>query len=913
MVNIIPGSRVQHRDFGQGAVLSVSEGFATVFFLVGEKRIPVSEINPVLSRNEIVVLNVGFGVERLNKAWLCFKAHELPLMDNSTLMTAARIDLLPHQVVLTHKIAISGPRRFLIADEVGLGKTIEIALVLRELASRGELNRALIVVPAGLVNNWHHELNEVFNLDFEVFGRDGDVSDRRTNAFDKHNLLISSIDTLKRPERVRRLMNAPKWDIVVIDEAQHCTAYKQGGSVKKTQNYRLAENLRHHTRDLILLSATPHQGDHFRFLKLIQLLEPTLFQNEIEMVEERHRLNPYIFRRTKADACRADGTTLFARRWVHTEAFTMSEPEKMFYHELNEYLRDGFALAQKQGKKGYALGFIMTIFQKIAASSFAAVHRTLRRRLIALTIHEGLIHDENLNIDLRDEAFAIAKEYIRQEYHLSNDQMSTLEVERIINELKRKQLKKISEDDLDFASNEFSDELATQSAEYAAMNIITYALPEERKRIIRLLERFPNIQETKAEKLISALGILWKQNPGEKVVIFATYLGTVEMLEYEIERAYPKQGVVVIKGGDHGRKVAAEKRFKQPAGPKVMICTAAGREGINLQHSRILFNFDLPWNPMDLEQRIGRIHRYGQKDTAQVYNLVLGDTIEGKIFLILDDKLNDIAKALGKVDEKGNIAEDLRSQILGQLQEKINYQKLYSEALMDPTLQRTEFELNAAMVNASEARNAVSELFQNLDQFCLDDYKPLSDIDQNQSELINFVSVCAKLEDREFIKNNDLFYLKDKYNNQTVFSTNREAALQENNIEILGLDHPIIEKWFRDFRCLPPDEIACAVKNSRLPDGILSIWETEKHNEKGSVIRTVVKIGMNREGERLVVLEKEIDCIFSSQPILSQGSLELLPLAEKLLENEIQHRKKTKNNQAYSSKIIGWIEVFSND
>ena len=148
------------------------------------------------------------------------------------------------------------------------------------------------------------------------------------------------------------------------------------------------------------------------------------------------------------------------------------------------------------------------------------------------------------------------------------------------------------------------------------------------------------------------------------------------MLREAIETAYPGQGVVVLKGGDHGTKLATEKKFKQAEGPRVMICTAAGREGINLQHARVLFNFDLPWNPMDVEQRIGRIHRYGQSDTAQVYNLVLGDTIEGKIFL-LNDKLVDIAKAVGKVDEHGNVAEDLRSQILGQLSE-VNYSQLYA-------------------------------------------------------------------------------------------------------------------------------------------------------------------------------------------------------------------------------------------
>ena len=139
---------------------------------------------------------------------------------------------------------------------------------------------------------------------------------------------------------------------------------------------------------------------------------------------------------------------------------------------------------------------------------------------------------------------------------------------------------------------------------------------------------------------------------------------------------------MVLRGGDHGSKLAAERRFRHKDGPRVLVCTAAGREGINLQFARILFNFDLPWNPMDIEQRIGRIHRYGQNYTAQVYNLVLSDTIEGRIFLLLNDKLLEIAKTLGKVDEHDNIAEDLRSQVLGQLSERLSYDRLYQQALV---------------------------------------------------------------------------------------------------------------------------------------------------------------------------------------------------------------------------------------
>lgn len=900
-----PGERVHHNEFGQGVVISAAGEYARIFFPEGERQVPISTLEIALSHNERVVANITSSKECATKAWLSWKAHELPLLDSASSLTSAKIDLLPHQVVLTHRIASASPRRFLIADEVGLGKTIETALVLRELASRGELNRALMVVPAGLVNNWHEELNEVFNLNFEVFGREGDVSDRRSNAFAKHNLLIASIDTLKRPARIKKLLDAPRWDLVVFDEAHHCAAYKQGGKTRKTQNYKLAEALRDHARDLLLLTATPHQGDHYRFWKLIDLLDPTLFSNETEMVDERHRLNPYIFRRTKADACKADGSTLFARRWVHTEAFTMSDSEREFYQALNEYLRDGFALAKKQGGKGTALGFVMTIFQKIAASSFAAVHRTLRRRLMALTVHEGLMHDDNLDIDARDVAFNEAKEQIRKEFDLGNDRMADLEIDRILNDLKRRLLKKINEEELAAASDAFTDELVTAAAEDAAMDAVAYALPEERLRIKDLLVLFPSARETKVEKLVGALGVLWEENPDERIVIFATYLGTVEMLGEQIEKAYPGQGVVVLKGGDHGSKLASERRFKQPNGPRVMICTAAGREGINLQHARILFNFDLPWNPMDMEQRIGRIHRYGQVDTAQVYNLVLGDTIEGRIFLLLDEKLEEIAKTLGKVDEKGVVEEDLRSQILGQLSEQVNYQQLYSQALQDPELKRTRLELEAAMDNAKHAKEAVFELFQDLDGFSLDEYAPLSDTAESMDDLVRFMQKALPFDGESIeVKSEKQFSLMKGGDEQLLFTTDREEANNTENLHLIGLDHPAVSQMLEQYRSLAPEFIGFTSDELNASESI-SIWDVRAENEKGHSVHSVLKLAVDIEGNRLPHLEKKIDNIFLSTERKLSPEIDIHKI-ESVLERELHHRNIVKAEQAYSAKLIAF-------
>lgn len=909
------GQRIFHIEYGEGVVVGiVTEGFIQVFFSSGDRRVPINTLSPLLSRSELIINNVHCDERSLKNAWLTYQAYKLLLMDSASALTSAKIDLLPHQVVITHKVATAFPRRFLIADEVGLGKTIETALILRELASRGELKRALMIVPAGLVNNWHRELNEVFNLNFEVFGSEGDVTDRRSNAFAKHDRLIASIDTLKRKSRITKLKEAPMWDMVVFDEAHHLTAYKNGGKLKKTENYKLAEVMKDIARDLVLLSATPHQGDNFRFLMLAQLLNPALFHNVDELLENRHRLNEIVFRRTKADACRSDGSPLFARRSVQTESFIMSEEEREFYQELVSYLAEGFALANREGGKGRALGFVMTIFQKIAASSFAAVKRTLQRRLLALTIQEGIVHDNNLDIDAREIAYNEAREIIRNEFNLANDRLAAIEVDHILNDFKRKILKKMNEEDIFNGADLNASEAETGKAEDAVLTAVKYALPEERSRIKEVLSRFPSTRESKIKKLLFALGVLWENNPQEKIVIFATYLGTVEMVSQEIEKSYPGQGVTVLKGGDHGAKIAAERRFQSSDGPKVLISTAAGREGINLQFARILFNFDLPWNPMDVEQRIGRIHRYGQKHTAQVYNLILSDTIEGKIFLLLDEKLREIAKTLGKVDEQGNVAENLQSQILGQLSEKLNYESLYKNALNDPELRRTKYELAAAMNNAVEARKVVFELFQELEGFSLDDYKPIADIEAGMKQIENFVSCAVHQENGEFInKDDNLIEITNSTFHKVLFTIDREKSLAGSKIELLGLDHPLVMDYIENYQKQDPKKLGIAVQSENQEKGILTIWYIEVQGEKGERKPHIVPVSIDLNGNRFPKWEKRIEELFS-RPVtekiktLKRDKL-LNETIQPMLQRELIYRGIITDGKDYQAKLISWIEV----
>lgn len=920
--DIQPGLKVNHPELGEGVVVGREPtGYLTIFFREhGERQVPADSLRMALDAFDRIVQNMGAATpDRLEQLWLALEAETLPLMESAATLTAAKVDLLPHQIVLVHRVANASPRRFLVADEVGLGKTIETALILRELASRGELTRALMIVPAGLVENWRHELNDVFLLDFEVFGSEGDVTDRKTNAFAKHHRLIVSVDTLKRPARIKKLLAAPPWDLVVFDEAHHLSAFRSGNHVKKTESFKLAEAIRDHCRDLLLLSATPHQGDHFRFWMLIRLLNPGLFENDHDMLQNRHRLNAVVIRRTKADACAQDGSPLFVRRMVHTESFTLSPVEKELYNALLEYLQDGYNLAKQQGSKGRALGFVMTVFQKIAASSFAAIHATLQRRLLLLTIQEGIERDELLDVDGRNHVFEEARQLIHEIYAIPYDVIGNAQTDQILTETKYHLLKK-GREALSFATTadsatDFEYEASTR--EDAAAMLVTVALPEERQRIRELLMQFPDGMESKTALLVQALRQIWQQNPQEKVVIFATYLGTVEAIKKHLDTVFPQAGVDVLKGGDHGSKTSAQKRFRRKDGPKVLVCTAAGREGINLQFARILFNYDLPWNPMDLEQRIGRIHRYGQASTAQVYNLVAADTIEGQIFLLLEEKLNDIAQTLGKVDDQGQVAEDLKMQVLGQLSSSVHYDRLYQDALKDPTLQRTRQELEVAMTNAKLARQVVFELFQELDQFNLGDYQQFDDKGRGMQRLVTFVARAAKHAGWVFRNEGETRWRLQKHGeHDIVLTTDRAVALQNENIQLIGLEHPVVQQYLRRHASANAEIRGMVGKIPGLTgEGLLTIWKINTLDKDGRASYAIVNIGMLPNGERAPWLEHLGEKILTLQSpstpldfwqnLVSTKKSRLL----ELLHRELQHSGIVIDEMSYSTVLLAIVGI----
>ena len=348
----------------------------------------------------------------------------------------------------------------------------------------------------------------------------------------------------------------------------------------------------------------------------------------------------------------------------------------------------------------------------------------------------------------------------------------------------------------------------------------------------------------------------------------------------------------------------------------MLVCTAAGREGINLQFARVLFNFDLPWNPMDVEQRIGRIHRYGQKDTAQIYNLVLSDTIEGRIFLLLDEKLKEIARALGKLDEHGNVAEDLRGQILGQLSERVRYDQLYQQALSDPELKRTRVELDVALEHAQEARSVVWQLFQDLDGFNLDDYRPFSDVSSGLERLARFLRADLESRDLTLASTGDGRYDVRDSNERVVvrFTTDRDTARQRDDVELLGLDHPVVQEALQRHGSIDPDELGSAVVSDVGAPAAVTWWLVEAQGVGAERTAKLLRLAVDRFGTRQPALERHADDLFAGaagRPFLEpvERAALLSEHIEPMLHRELGHRGMVPEAGGFRAELIGWIEV----
>jgi superfamily II DNA or RNA helicase len=674
-------------------------------------------------------------------------------------------------------------------------------MIIRELVARGEIARVLIICPAGLTRNWQQELNDCFRLDFEIVGRDF-IADRVT-AWERHVQVIASIDKLKRPPHLDRLLAGPKWDLVVFDEAHHLTRRNKGKTV--TQNYRFAEALRGHTRSLLFLSATPHQGDQYQFWSLIRLLDDELFESAEAMLDNRGLLNRVMFRRIKREVTDALGRPIFMRRLVHSQKFSLGVAERSFYDKLTEYLREGYGIAgvgqSRTTTEQRAIGFVMATFQKIMSSSPRAIKQALRRRLLVLLARKQLTVDAarakgHTSPDTAQHWFALQDEMLRLASEiLGLSPTARGDAEKCVLQVKQRLARRLDEEITEWA---LDAEEEFESALYADAEI-----PDEANKVRKLIGLVPDSTDRKFDTLVRAIEEIRRELPEEKFLIFTQYRETQEYLFDALKGLYGDGKIALLHGGPLDDKIAAVERFWSPDGAQFLISTSAGGEGINLQVCRVMFNYDLPWNPMAVEQRIGRLHRYGQQDTVQVYNLVAEDTVEERIYFLLEEKLLEIAQTIGKIDEHGDVVEDFRSEVLGFLGTSPNYQELYKRALVDRDYRRTAAEIAEAMEHARQASEALRALTQDLDRFDLEHYHELRG-QFNLEDLKRFAEKAILRLGGAFVPVGDEVYrvetpacllgrsasLLARYDQVTF---DRGIAMRRKKIEFLGLGHPLID------------------------------------------------------------------------------------------------------------------------
>ncbi len=614
------------------------------------------------------LLRLVMEADRIRLAWL---------YDPYLAITTSIIEPLPHQISAVYEEMLPRqPMRFLLADDPGAGKTIMAGLLIKELMIRGDLHRCLIVSPGSLTEQWQDELAEKFGLTFDLLTRDMVAAARTANPFEHNHLLVCRMDQLSRNEDLQaKLLAAPEWDLVIVDEAHRMSGHYFGGEVKLTKRYRLGQTIGSHCRNLLMMTATPHNGKDEDFQIFLALLDADRFEGRFR--DGVHVVDPHdIMRRlVKEDLYRFDSTPLFPERCSYTAQYELSELEAHLYAEVTDYVRDEMNRVERNvdqgdGTRRVNVGFALMTLQRRLASSPEAIYRSLRNRRQRL---EDRLAEQRLLLRGRTVPLRFTD--------------SVLDV--------------LDEDDLDDSYEEADQEEREELEGRLVDNATAAATIEELELEIARLQ---TLEELAKQVVRSGEDAKWNQlnailddplmvdeaGSRRKLVIFSEFKDT---LAYVVRRVRDRLGrddaVVTIHGG-----VTREERRKVVHGfmndPQVLVLVAndAAGEGVNLQRAHLMVNYDLPWNPNRLEQRFGRIHRIGQREVCHLWNLVAKDTREGMVFTRLFEKLEIEREALG-----GKVYD-----VLGQLFD----QKALRELLMEAIRYNTDPEVRARLDRAED-------------------------------------------------------------------------------------------------------------------------------------------------------------------------------------------------------------------
>lgn len=531
-------------------------------------------------------------------------------------LSIARVDPLPHQLEAVYHYILPLPRiRFLLADDAGAGKTIMAGLLLKELKLRGLVARTLIVAPANLAFQWQREMLDRFRERFDIIRGVELRNAYGVNPWQDKPQVITSMDWAKR-EEVLESLGRTTWDLVIVDEAHRMSA---SDPEHRTERYKLGELLSQKTHHLLLLTGTPHKGDPENFCLFLQLLDKDVYGDVRSLEEAMKRSHaPFYLRRTKEalvtfpDPDTGRVRRLFTNREVRTVRFELDGQEFEFYEALTRYVQDqSIRAAADKSARGRALGFTMAMYQRRFASSIHAVRRSLERRL-----------------------------------------------QKLEDRLRRPQPEALA----DLSRLDEIDELPEDEVARLEEEVEQASLPSERQAIQReigelrvLVQKGRALEEREmSSKLAKLREVLTDQNifvdPKTKHLIFTEFKETLDYLVATLQgwglRVTQIHGGMKIGDRDTpGTRLYAEREFREEA--QVLVATEAAGEGINLQFCWLMVNFDIPWNPMRLEQRMGRIHRYGQERDCLIFNFVAANTREGQVLERLLERLWEIRRELG--------------------------------------------------------------------------------------------------------------------------------------------------------------------------------------------------------------------------------------------------------------------------
>lgn len=688
MIAYQPNDSVNHPQYGSGQVIMDNHETVIIRFEHGIEECPKTSLKRLSTLEEVinapqwhnpleVITRIqALAIRSVNDVWGVF--------------SLARINLLPHQLWVCRRVLQQLPTRWLVADDVGLGKTIEAGLILSALLTKNKVKRILIICPASLVDQWQYRLREMFDIRCTIYTSEGDTP--KGDFWNTHHQIVASLPTLRKNNKNRhqRLFDAKAWDLLMIDEAHHLNADEKTG---QTLGYQLIDQLINTYQKVdsaIFFTGTPHRGKTYEFFSLLKLLREDLFDPKMakksakSLHEQMSKLREIIIRNNKQTVTDMQGDKLFHPLIVSSETYSYSAEENYFYEKLTEFILTGKAYASDLSLSAQRTVILVLIcMQKLASSSVAAIRKALTGRLARISQNKKEL------------------------------------------ELAKKQRNKLFED---FESIELtgSDELNNLEEKIAELTENLRLMEDEKPRLEELIQCSHQVkQETKISKILEILETKFKER---QVLFFTEYKATQSLLMSALIAKYGENCVTFINGDEKAENVmkpsgevcsinqtrsyAAEKFNSGEV--RFLISTEAGGEGIDLQEKCYsLIHVDLPWNPMRLHQRVGRVNRYGQKRQVEVISLRNPDTVETRIWDKLNSKITNIMQSLEQVMDE---PEDLLQLVLGMTSPKL-FREIFSEAQSHQDHLTQWFDEKTATFGGKDAIETVKDIIGNVEKF----------------------------------------------------------------------------------------------------------------------------------------------------------------------------------------------------